>query len=312
MGAIVPEEFGGAGLSFFDAFIILESAGRGVVPAPLLGTAIMGPVALLEAGSDAQKNEWLPQMAAGECKVGIAMTEIVNEREEAGVNLSDGKLNGKALFVIDAGMADLYVVAAGGDSLALVKADAAGLTRIILPTVDKTRCVAELQFDNVEADLLGAAGSAGAAIARVMDAGRIALAADSLGAGEVMIDKAVEYAKERQQFNRAIGSFQAVKHMCADMVADLEPARSLIWYAAHSFDFVPEESRLMACHAKAHISEVATQVAKASVEVHGGMGFTDLLGLHFWFKRIGLNRQLLGSPEQLRNDAAIAQGWIAA
>ena len=129
------------------------------------------------------------------------------------------------------------------------------------------------------------------------------LAADSLGASQIMIDKAVDYAKERKQFGRAIGSFQAVKHMCAEMTADLEPCYALVWHAAHCHDHSPAEARLMACHAKAHVSEMSKGIAKKATEVHGGMGFTDLLGLHYWFKRIGLNRQILGSPELVREDA---------
>jgi alkylation response protein AidB-like acyl-CoA dehydrogenase len=119
----------------------------------------------------------------------------------------------------------------------------------------------------------------------------------------------VDYAKERKQFDRAIGSFQAVKHMCAEMIAELEPCRALIWYAGHAFDVFPAESRKLAAHAKAHTSEVGTFVARTATEVHGGMGFTDLLGLHYWFKRIGFNRQMLGGPEYCREAAARLQGW---
>jgi alkylation response protein AidB-like acyl-CoA dehydrogenase len=136
------------------------------------------------------------------------------------------------------------------------------------------------------------------------------LAADTLGAGGRMIEKAVAYAQERQQFGRVIGSFQAVKHLCAEMVAELEPCRALIWYAAYAFDEFPDQSRRMAAHAKAHTSEVGTFVARTATEVHGGMGFTDLLGLHYWFKRIGFDRQALGGPEKVRHDAAVAQGWV--
>ncbi len=311
-GAIIPEQYGGAGMNFFDAFIILEAAGRCTAPAPLLGTMVMAPLALLEAGSDEQKEHYLPQLANGQCKVGIAITELINRREDAGLTLEGNTLNGKALFVLDAGVADLFLVAVGDDTLVLVEREATGLSIKNLPTIDKTRCIAELVFDNVTTTIIGSAGSAATAITKILDAGRIALAADTLGAGDVMIEKAIAYAQEREQFNRPIGSFQAVKHMCADMVAELEPARSLVWYAAHAFDFVPEDARLMACHAKAHMSEVGSVVAKTSVEVHGGMGFTDLMGLHYWFKRIGLNRQLLGGPEQVRNEAAIIQEWIAA
>ena len=111
------------------------------------------------------------------------------------------------------------------------------------------------------------------------------------------------------QFGRVIGSFQAVKHLCAEMVAELEPCRALIWYAAYAFDEFPDQSRRMSAHAKAHTSEVGTFVARTATEVHGGMGFTDLLGLHYWFKRITFNRQVLGGPERCREEAADLQGW---
>jgi alkylation response protein AidB-like acyl-CoA dehydrogenase len=130
-----------------------------------------------------------------------------------------------------------------------------------------------------------------------------------VGAGDAMIAQAVGYAGEREQFGRVIGSFQAVKHMCAEMAARLEPCRSLVWYAAHAFDAVPDEALLMACHAKSHTGEAGRFVARTATEVHGGMGFTDLLGLHYWFKRIGFDRQVLGGPEIVRAEAAALQGW---
>ena len=312
LGALIPDQYGGSAMGFFDATLVLEAAGRCTAPVPLLGSMVLAPMAVCLAGDDAQKASYLPRLANGQCRAGVALGQLVTQRDGAGLKLDGDKLSGKSLYVMDAGIADIFVVAIGGDSLALVARDAPGLTINILPTIDKTRAVAELVFDNTRVEVLGKAGAAGDAIISMLDAGRIALAADSLGAADVMIEKAVAYAKERQQFNRPIGSFQAVKHMCADMVADLEPARALIWYAAHAFDYVPEDARLMACHAKAHMSEVATTIAKTAVEVHGGMGFTDLMGLHYWFKRIGLNRQLLGGPEEVRHEAAIIQGWIAA
>ena len=138
----------------------------------------------------------------------------------------------------------------------------------------------------------------------------MAIAADILGAAQTMLDRAVAYAKERRQFGRVIGSFQAVKHLCAEMAAALEPCRAFIWHAAHALDAAPEEGPILACHVKAHLSEVGQRVARTATEVHGGMGFTDLLGLHYWFKRIGVNRQLLGGPERAREDAARLQGWL--
>ncbi len=149
-------------------------------------------------------------------------------------------------------------------------------------------------------------------LGRVRDAGWVLLAADTLGAAERMLEKAVAYAKEREQFGRVIGSFQAVKHLCAEMAAELEPARALVWYAGHAFDAMPDESSLAAAHAKAHLSEIGRFVARTATEVHGGIGITDLLGLHYWFKRIGVNRQLLGGPERVRHLAAAMQGFVSA
>ena len=178
-----------------------------------------------------------------------------------------------------------------------------------LTTIDKTRNLKEIVFKDAQIEILSATISDSSIADHVIDAGRIIIAADSIGASQIMIDKAVAYSKERKQFNRVIGSFQAVKHMCAEMTADLEPCYSLVWHAAHLFEEKTKESRLMACHAKSHVSEISQMVAKKATEVHGGMGFTDLLGLHFWFKRIGLNRQILGAPEIVREEAGKIQGF---
>jgi alkylation response protein AidB-like acyl-CoA dehydrogenase len=151
----------------------------------------------------------------------------------------------------------------------------------------------------------------GEALAQVVQALWTGLAADTLGAAQTMLDRAVVYAGERVQFGRKIGSFQAVKHMCAEMAAELEPCRSLVWYAAHAADESPEEAPMMAALAKSHLAEVGREVARTATEVHGGMGFTDLMGLHFWFKRIGWNRQALGGPELVRAYAARLEGLAA-
>jgi alkylation response protein AidB-like acyl-CoA dehydrogenase len=308
-GLIVPEEHGGVGQSLLDAALAAEMLGRSVAPVPFVASCVMAPLALMRSGRPSQQAEWLPKIAAGEIVAGVAVSEIAaGARDGAGVGAAEGRLSGKALFVLDAGAADLFIVADKRKGLHLVRGDAEGLTRTPLSTIDATRGVAELNFDNVEAEPL-AARDAAATLDRMIDAGRVILAADILGAGERMIEKAVDYAQERKQFGRVIGSFQAVKHLCAEMVAELEPCRALIWYAAYAFDAAPEEAGLMAAHAKAHISEVGTFVARTATEVHGGMGFTDLLGLHYWFKRIGFDRQMLGGPERVRGHAAALQGW---
>ena len=239
---------------------------------------------------------------------GLVIPEEYGAREDAGIEFSNGKLSGRSLFLIDGKNADAYLLANKSGELFLVEASSPGIEVIELTTVDKTRTSIELILKDVNADLLSGSSDK-SVIEKVLDAGRIMLAADTVGAAQVMLDKSVAYSLERKQFGRLIGSFQAVKHMCAEMAAELEPCHSMIWHAAHCFDNVPEEARLMACQTKAHISEVGQQVSKTATEVHGGMGFTDELGLHYWFKRIGLNKQLLGSPELIREEAGKLQGF---
>jgi alkylation response protein AidB-like acyl-CoA dehydrogenase len=307
-GLIIDPDHGGVGMSVLDAALVAEVLGRHVAPVPFTATAVMVPLALALAGGETQRAERLPALAAGEQVAGIAVAELTGAREDAKVTASGGKLNGRALFAIDF-EADWYLIADADHGLHLVDANASGLTRQALITVDKSRRIGELLFADVPADPLP--GSSAEVITRVLDAGRIVLAADALGAAQHMLDAAVAYAAEREQFGRPIGSFQAVKHMCAEMAAGLEPCRAMVWYAGHAFDAIPEEARLSACHTKAHVAEVTRFVAKTATEVHGGMGFTDLVGLHYWFKRVGADRQLLGTPERLREEAAVLQGLAA-
>ena len=305
---LVDERYGGVGLTLLDAALVAEALGAAAAPVPHAASCVMAPVALAAAGSDAQKEEWLPRLAAGETVFGLAVTERIGRRETQGVRRANGRLDGKAMFVLDGESADCILVAAEDGSLNLAAAADTEVTK--LKTIDRTRTVAEVSFNGTPAEPLPDSLEDRTPLLRTIDAGRVALAADTLGAAQTMLDKAVAYAKERRQFNRVIGSFQAVKHMCAEMAAELEPCRSLVWYAAHAYHAIPEDARLMACTAKAHLAEVGQFVARKSTEVHGGMGITDLLGLHYWFKRIGFNRQMLGAPELVRDEAARAQEWI--
>jgi alkylation response protein AidB-like acyl-CoA dehydrogenase len=297
---IIPEDKGGVGLGAVEAAIVAELLGYHATPSPFISSAIMAPIAL--AG---KRDDLVANIAAGTCRVGIAFGEAIAAKDKAGVTASNNKLSGLSLFALDID-ADYYLVATNDQQLYLVTANA--VKRNNMATIDLTRTTCELVFNESEAELISTDTED---FNRALDIGRIMLAADTLGAGQNMIDQAVSYAKEREQFDRPIASFQAVKHMCAEMAAGLEPCRSMVWYAAHAYDNLPEETRLTTCHTKAHISEVGKFVAKTSTEVHGGMGFTDLVGLHYWFKRIGFNRQLLGSPELLRQQAAQLQGLAA-
>lgn len=307
-GILIPEAQGGVGLSALDACVVAEALGYHATPVPFTANSIMVPAALQLAGSAEQQAEWLGRIAAGKAVVGAAMAELTGARQGTGVVARDARLSGCSRFVLDI-EADAFLVADTQGGLHLVAADAPGLTRRRLETVDRTRPIGELVFDQVAADALP--GASAAVCRRVLDIGRTMLAADTLGAAQNMIDQAVAYANQREQFGRVIGSFQAVKHLCAEMAAQLEPARSFVWYAGYAWDASPAEAHLVACQLKAHLDEVGKSVAKAATEVHGGMGFTDLLGLHYWFKRIGFNRQMLGSPERLRREAAQAQGLVA-
>ena len=307
-GLVIPEEYGGLELNMLFATVVAAALGSGTAPVPYAGSYVMAPLAINLAGSDGQKNQWLPKIAGGECVIGVGLSEYVGAREDAGIEFSNGKLSGRSLFLIDGKNADAYLLANKSGELFLIEASSPGIEVIELTTVDKTRTSIELILKDVNADLLSGSSDK-SIIEKVLDAGRIMLAADTVGAAQVMLDKSVAYSLERKQFGRLIGSFQAVKHMCAEMAAELEPCHSMIWHAAHCFDNVPEEARLMACQTKAHISEVGQQVSKTATEVHGGMGFTDELGLHYWFKRIGLNKQLLGSPELIREEAGKLQGF---
>ena len=306
-GLLVPEEFGGLGLDLLFATVVSESLGACVGPVPYIAPYVMAPTAIMAAGSQVQKESYLTKIASNEILVGVGFSEFIGSRNDAGLTFADGALKGRTMFVMDAQVATHFLLADNLGQMFIVDTKDSGIQIITLITVDKTRQYAEIICQDVPADLLELSSLSTDPISKSIDAGRIMLAADTLGASQAMIDQAVDYAKERKQFGRAIGSFQAVKHMCAEMVADLEPCYALIWHAAHCHNYSPDESRLMACHSKAHTSEMGKGIAKKATEVHGGMGFTDLLGLHYWFKRIGVNRQILGSPELVREEAAKIQ-----
>lgn len=305
-GVLVSEAAGGSALSLLDAALISQSLGHAVTPSAFLSSAVIAPLML--ASIESRKTDiWLRGIAAGELVMGVALTELFSIREGAGIRLAGNTLHGRAMMALDACGADRILVAIDRDKLAVVDRNARGLQIERLVTTDQTRCTAELVFSAVEPEAIFV--NTASAIERGLDAGRIALAADILGACESMIEQSVRYAGQRKQFDRLIGSFQAVKHMCSEMIAELEPARSLLWYAAHSFDAFPDETPLLASHVLAHLSEIAREIASVSTQVHGGIGWTDEQNLHFWFKRIGVARHLLGGPEFLRERAASLQAF---
>jgi alkylation response protein AidB-like acyl-CoA dehydrogenase len=309
-GLLVPDRFGGAGLGVLDAAVAAEALGYAAAPIPFTGAMVMGALALMNSATEAQQDEYLPLIAAGEARIAVAFTGQAGQTGSTGVTYADGVLNGKISAVMDAAAATHVLVYLRDGHAAIVNADAAGLSSHMYRSLDRTRPTSDITFANAPAVRLDAANDPLAVAARVLDAGRIMIAADTLGAAQCMLDKAVAFAKERVQFGRVIGSFQGVKYPLADCVTALEPCRAMVWYAAHAQDMIPEEARLQACQTKAHLGDVGREVARMTTETHGGMGFTDLLGLHYWFKRISFNRQILGGPEICREDAARIQGWV--
>jgi alkylation response protein AidB-like acyl-CoA dehydrogenase len=308
-GLIVPERFGGAGLGVLDAAVAAEGLGYAAAPVPFTGTTVMAPLAFVNSATEAQQDAYLPLVAAGEARIAVGFAGLAGQTGAASVTLDGTRLTGKISGVMDAGAATHFLVYLRDGTGALVDANAPGVSTSLHRSLDRTRPLVHVSFNGTTAEPLVAANDKLAAARRVLDAGRVVLAADMVGAAQTMLDRAVAFAKERVQFGRVIGSFHGVKYMLADCVTMLEPCRGMVWYAAHAQDGLPDEARLTACHAKAHVADVAREVARMTTETHGGMGFTDLLGLHYWFKRISFNRQILGGPERCREEAAELQGW---
>ena len=307
LGAIaVPDEFGGAGLELLDQALVAETLGAAALPGPFLGHSLAG-LAILWAGSDAQKKTWLPKLASGQALGSVAFAEGDGRWQPDEWSLSGGPtLSGVKTAAPYGANADVVVVGTAGGGLALVERGARGLTAAPQPGVDRTRRIAELRFDGTPAEVLP---NGVAAAARVRDAGLVLLAADAFGGANKLLEMAVEYAKTRQQFGVTIGSFQGLKHQLANMSVEIEPARGLYWYAAHAFDRVPAESARSAALAKAHLTQVFMQAARDSVEAHGGIGFTWECDVQIYFKRAMFDRAFLGTPSVHRERAAALAGW---
>jgi len=318
-GLRVPERFGGLGLETLDLALVCEELGRVAAPGPFLGTQLAID-ALLRAGSAAQKKTWLPRLATGDAFGALVVEGPSPTRSVIRAKASRGgwTLSGAAAFVVDAQSADVLVVAAAagkGDDvthLFLVPPDRAGIRIRPRQMMDLTRRYATVELRNVvvaKDDLLGAPGAAATTLERVVDLGCVAIAADSFGGAQRTIEMAVAYAKQREQFGRVIGSFQAVKHIAAEMVADVEPARSLVWYAAWTQDHRPKERARLAAMAKANLGDVYSSTARRSVEIHGGIGFTWEFDLHLWFKRAHVAESLFGDPNFHRERVAVIDGY---
>ena len=325
-GMLVPESYAGLGLGALDTAVLLAEFGRAAVPGVFFFSSVLATQALVRAGDRKQKREWLPKLASGQATATLALLEESDRLDAAGVRarakrLGTGyRLSGRKLFVPYAQSVDLLVTAlrtsgtdnAAGVTLFLVDRSTPGVTIRPLDMVDRTRRLFEVDFRSVTVDredVLGRVGGAWPVLAGLLDLAAVGLAADALGGAEQVLDMAVAYAKTREQFGRPIGSFQAMKHMAAEMVADIEPSRSLLWYAAHAQDARPREASRAASMAKASLCDIYARSSNRAVQMHGGIGFTWEHDLHFWFKRAKWNELAFGDPSFHRERVAALGGF---
>jgi alkylation response protein AidB-like acyl-CoA dehydrogenase len=303
LGIVVPEDFGGSGGSFLDLVVILEEAGKSLLPGPFFATALLGTSAVLGGGSAEQKSTILPKVVEGNHILTLALAEKSGRYDAAGVTLaanpkgSDFVLSGEKLFVPDAHVADQFVVAArtsqaskpeDGITLFLVDAKAPGVAISQLKTVDMTRRQCHVAFQDVavaRAQVLGEVGKGWSVLQRVLSQAMAGLCAEMVGTGQKALDLAVTYAKERVQFGKPIGSFQAVKHKCVDMMVQVENARSLTYYAAWAVDENNDEAQQAVPMAKAYCSDMCKTVTSEAIQVHGGIGFTWEHDMHLFYRR---------------------------
>lgn len=296
----VPEAYGGSGLGLVELAIVAEAAGRSVAALPLIASLGIAAPAIVAGGSDAQRGRWLPALAAGDAVATFAEAE--------GMGCDGDRLTGSAAHVPHATVADLIVVAAA-ERVFLVARDAAGLTVVPQATMDATRPLARVELRAVAAEPLD---DAAAGLRAAYRTGWVAIAADALGGAQACLDRTVDYAKERTQFGRAIGSFQAVKHRLADMMVEIEQARSAVYWAACARDEDAADADFAAHAAKAFATDAYAMCAGNMIQLHGGIGFSWEHDAHLFFKRAQANRTLLRAPAWHRERIAALAGLDAA
>ncbi len=303
LGINLPEAHGGSGSSFVELAVVARELGRAVAPVPFLGSVVLAGQALVHSGDAAAQAEWLPKIATGELLATLADPALTD-----GLTATGDTLSGTARHVLHGAEAELLLVLADtpdGPTLFAVAGDAAGVHRESQTPFDLTRRLADLSFTDSPARPVGELGAGAATAAAALDRAAIALAAEQVGGAERCLDTAVEYAKTRQQFNRPIGSFQAIKHLLADLLVEVESASAAADYAAWVVDGEPGEVPHAASLAKAFASDTYLLAAKTNIQVHGGIGFTWEHDAHLHFRRATSGKQLLGSPEVHRERLAV-------
>jgi len=299
LGLVLPEAHGGAGLNYVDLVVVAEEMGRALLPSPFIWT-LMFAEAISRGGSEEQKRRFLPAIARGELIATTAHLEANGSWEEGGIALAARKsgagftLDGDKLFVNDAHLADFFLVAArsggkrGGVTLFAIDAKRAGIAVTPLKTMDQTRKLGAVAFRGVRAaaaEVVGEINGGWPVLASAIDRAKVALAAEMMGSAQKVLETAVEYTKVREQFGRPIGSFQAVQHKCANMMVDVEGAKSAVYYAAWAVSNGAPDAQTAAAVAKAAASDACCRTAADGIQVHGGIGFTWEHDMHLYFKR---------------------------
>jgi alkylation response protein AidB-like acyl-CoA dehydrogenase len=310
-GLAIPEEYGGQGFTFIELGIVLEEMGRVLLCAPYFSSAVLAANAIMNVGTDDQKQALLPGIASGDTIATLAFTEPKGLWDAAGITMEakenvggEFTLTGEKMFVLDGFTADTIVVVArlagttGTDGITFftVRGDADGLTRTSLQTMDMTRKQAKLEFDNVVASPLGSTQDGFAAFSKTLDQAAVALSNEMVGGAQKVLEMSVEYAKVRVQFGRPIGSFQAIKHKCADMLLEVESGKSAAYYASWAAAEDNDELPVVAALSKAYCSEAYFHAAAENIQIHGGIGFTWEHPAHLYFKRAKSSEIYLGDP----------------
>jgi alkylation response protein AidB-like acyl-CoA dehydrogenase len=308
-GLAVPEEYGGAGCGLVEVGLVLEETGRALLCAPFLASAVLATTTLLRSADEDARARLLPALAAGELVATLALTEDSARWDPTGVTLAARRagagwlLTGHKTFVLDGASADVVLTVArtpDGIGVFVVDGDAPGLTRTALPTLDPTRRQARLEYADVPAVPLRTAADGWTLVSEVLDRAAAALAAEQVGVAGRALETAVAYAKVRHQFGRPIGSFQAVKHLLADVLLDVESARAAAHFALLAADRGDPDLPAVASLAKAFCSDACLTAAAANVQVHGGIGFTWEHSAHLYLKRAKTSQLLLGDPAHHR------------
>ncbi|BBZ14968.1 acyl-CoA dehydrogenase family protein [Mycobacterium branderi] len=313
-GLIVGEEYGGAGSGFLDFALVAERTGAALLVAPLLSTVAAAGAIMLSC-DEQLKSDYLPALAGGERIGTLALAEASASWDPATAQASaepaaggQVRLTGTKMYVVDGQHADIFVVSArsplGSIGLYVVDANRPEVTVTALSTLDLTRPQARVEFDAAPARPLSDEADAAAVAERAVATAAIMLAAEQVGGAQKCLDMAVEYAKVRVQFGRPIGSFQAIKHKCADMLLDVESARSAAYWAAGVLDDDSDNPLIAAAVAKAHCSAAYTRVAGENIQIHGGIGFTWEHPAHLYFKRAKTSEIIFGDPAWQRERLA--------